>query len=64
MTTTQAAEYLGVTPSRLRQLIRAGALPATRRRSAVGLDYYTVTMRDLCAYAKKRPKYTRRGKEE
>lgn len=49
LTTTQAAELLGVTPSRVRQLILAGRLPAQK----IGRDLF-IKEQDIIIF-KKRP---------
>ena len=40
MTTAQAAEYLGVNDSRVRQLVRSGALSARKDETPRGVIYW------------------------
>ncbi len=51
ITTTEAAEILGVNQSRVRQLIRSGELPATQH-VARGLPYWTLKRSDVDEFAK------------
>lgn len=58
LTTQEAADTLGVTPSRVRQLIRANALKARRR----GRDWY-IRMEDLDNVRNRKTKPGRMKKE-
>lgn len=62
MTTAQAADYLGLKDARVRQLVRANAIPATREETPRGPVYY-LNRPDVEAFKQHREEEAKRRKE-
>ena len=62
LTTTEAAAYLGLTPSRIRQLCKSGELPHEPIRAGKRIVGYLIQKKDLAARLRHQRDYAGPGR--